>query len=94
MFSLFVEEYAQRDDRVILELAPVGAQSLLVLTHELSLPNPVDRSRIRREWAIVLDRLEALCTEGGVPYAIVPAPGRQSSAPWNSPGALLSAERR
>src|SRR6267378_1169532 len=31
VFSLFVEEYAQRDDRVILELAPVAAQSLLVL---------------------------------------------------------------
>ncbi|TLY57071.1 MAG: hypothetical protein E6K48_15420, partial [Gammaproteobacteria bacterium] len=56
VFSLFVEEYAQRDDRVILELAPVAAQSLLVLTHELSLPNPADKSRIQRGWAIVLDR--------------------------------------
>ncbi|TLZ27653.1 MAG: hypothetical protein E6K29_13310 [Gammaproteobacteria bacterium] len=75
VFSLFVEEYAQRDDRVILELAPVAAQSLLVLTHELSLPNPADKSRIQRGWAIVLDRLDALCTEGGVPCAVVPAQG-------------------
>ncbi len=75
VFSLFVEKYAQRDDRVILELAPVAAQSLFVLTHELSLPNPADRSRIQCGWAIVLDRLEALCTEGGVPYAVVPAQG-------------------
>src|SRR2546429_10018056 len=39
-------------------------RSLLVLTHELSLPNPADKSRIQRGWAIVLDRLDALCTEG------------------------------
>lgn len=66
VFSLFVEKYAQRDDRVIVELAPVADHSLLVLTHELSLANPADRFRIQREWAIVLDRLEALCTQGGV----------------------------
>lgn len=66
VFSLFVEKYAQRDDRVIVELAPVVNQSLLVLTHELSLPDPVERSRIQREWALVLDRLTALRTEGGV----------------------------
>lgn len=64
VFSLFVERYAQRDDRVIVELAPVAAQSLLVLTHELSLPDPAERCRIQREWAIVLDRLGALCSEG------------------------------
>lgn len=63
VFSLFVEKYAQRDDRVIVELAPVVTQSLLVLTHELSLPDPAERCRIRREWAIVLDRLGALCSE-------------------------------
>jgi uncharacterized protein YndB with AHSA1/START domain len=62
VFSLFVEKYAQRDDRVIVELAPVGQQSLLVLTHELSLPDPAERFRIQREWAIALDRLETLCT--------------------------------
>jgi uncharacterized protein YndB with AHSA1/START domain len=60
VFSLFVEKYALRDDRVIVELAPVAGQSLLVLTHELSLPNPAERSRIQREWARVLDRLAAL----------------------------------
>jgi uncharacterized protein YndB with AHSA1/START domain len=69
VFSLFVEKWAQRDDRVIVELAPLAKQSLLVLTHELSLPDPAERSRIRGEWAIVLDRLGALCSEGGVPGA-------------------------
>ena len=62
VFSLFVDKYAQRDDRVIVELAPVAARSLLVLTHELSLPNPAQRSRIQRGWALVLDRLGALCS--------------------------------
>lgn len=57
VFSLFVEKYAQRDDRVIVELAQVVEQSLLVLTHELSLPDPAERCRIEREWATVLDRL-------------------------------------
>jgi uncharacterized protein YndB with AHSA1/START domain len=60
VFSLFVERYAHHDDRVIVELAPVAGQSLLVLTHELSLPDPVERSRVRREWARVLERLAAL----------------------------------
>jgi uncharacterized protein YndB with AHSA1/START domain len=69
VFSLFVEKYAQRDDRVIVELAPVVNRSLLVLTHELSLPDPVERSRIQRGWATVLDRLGALCTEGSVSRA-------------------------
>jgi uncharacterized protein YndB with AHSA1/START domain len=69
VFSLFVEKYAQRDDRVILELAPVAKQSLVLLTHELSLPDPADRSRIQREWAMVLDRLGALCTAGVVSRA-------------------------
>jgi uncharacterized protein YndB with AHSA1/START domain len=66
VFSLFVDRYAQWDDRVIVEIAPVGEQSLLVLTHELSLANPADRARVRGEWATVLDRLEALCTRLGV----------------------------
>jgi len=60
VFSLFVERYAHHDDRVIVEVAPVAGQSLLVLTHELSQPDPVERSRIRREWARVLERLAAL----------------------------------
>jgi uncharacterized protein YndB with AHSA1/START domain len=63
VFSLFVEKYAQWDDRVIVELAPVAGQSLLVLTHELSLPNPAQRSRVQRGWARVLDGLAALCAE-------------------------------
>jgi uncharacterized protein YndB with AHSA1/START domain len=65
VFSLFVEKLAQRDDRVIVELAPVANRSLIVLTHELSLPEPADRLRIQREWAIALERLERLCSEGG-----------------------------
>jgi uncharacterized protein YndB with AHSA1/START domain len=69
VFSLFIERYAQRDDRVIIEIAPLAAQSLLVLTHELSLPNPAHRSRIQREWSIVLGRLAALCNEAAVPAA-------------------------
>lgn len=60
VFSLFAEEYALRDDRVIVELAPVAGQSLLVLTHELSLPDPAERSLIRRGWSRVLDRLGKL----------------------------------
>jgi uncharacterized protein YndB with AHSA1/START domain len=57
VFSLFVEKYAQSDDRVIVELAPVVNQALLVLTHELSVPDPAARWRIQHEWATVLDRL-------------------------------------
>jgi uncharacterized protein YndB with AHSA1/START domain len=64
VFSLFVEKYAQRDDRVIVELAPVEEQSLIVLTHEFSLRNPTERSRIERGWARVLDVLVAMCSEG------------------------------
>jgi uncharacterized protein YndB with AHSA1/START domain len=64
VFSLFVEKYALRDDRVIVELAPLERRSLLVLTHELSLPDPAARRRIEREWAIVLERLALLCTTG------------------------------
>ncbi|HUL46564.1 MAG TPA: SRPBCC family protein [Steroidobacteraceae bacterium] len=60
VFSLFVERYAHQDDRVIVELARVGGQSLLVLTHELSVADPMQRLRIRREWTRVVDRLAAL----------------------------------
>ena len=69
VFSLFVEKYAQRDDRVIVELAPVAKQSLLVLTHELSLADPAERARIQRGWAVVLNRLAALCIAGGAASA-------------------------
>jgi uncharacterized protein YndB with AHSA1/START domain len=57
VFSLFVERYAQWDDRVIVELAPVAGQSLLVLTHELSLPSAAQRSRVQSGWARVVDAL-------------------------------------
>jgi uncharacterized protein YndB with AHSA1/START domain len=33
VFSLFVEKYVQRDDHVVLELAPLQMQSLLLLNH-------------------------------------------------------------
>lgn len=69
VFSLFVEKYAQRDDRVIVELAPVASQSLLVLTHELSLPSAAQRSCVQRGWARVLDGLALLCTQGSIPLA-------------------------
>jgi uncharacterized protein YndB with AHSA1/START domain len=59
VFSLFVEKSAQQNDRVIVELAPVLGRSLLVLTHELSLPSPEARLRVRRGWARLLDRLAA-----------------------------------
>jgi hypothetical protein len=76
---------------VIVELAPVAERSLLVLTHELSLPNPAQRSRIQRGWALVLERLGALCTAGRIPPAVAPAPGGRAPnhvirpVPWFSP---------
>ena len=73
VFSLFVEKYAQRDDRVIVEFAPVEAQSLLVLTHEFSLRNPAERSRIQCGWTRALDALVALCREGRASHAIARA---------------------
>jgi uncharacterized protein YndB with AHSA1/START domain len=57
VFSLFVERYAQWDDRVIVELARVGEQSLLLLTHELSLQDARERARVRRGWERILERL-------------------------------------
>jgi len=86
VFSLFVEKYAQRDDRVIVELAPLEGRSLLVLTHELSLPNPAERSRIQRGWAIALDRLEALCTAGGAPSTVAAAQDGPVTGFANYPG--------
>jgi uncharacterized protein YndB with AHSA1/START domain len=76
VFSLFVEKYAQLDDRVTVELAPVAEQSLLVLTHELSLPNPAERTRIQREWLRVLDGLAALCARAPVSGAATPCAPR------------------
>jgi len=63
VFSLFVERYAQRDDRIVVEIAPVEGASLLVLTHEHSLPSPAERARIEGGWATALDELAALCSE-------------------------------
>jgi uncharacterized protein YndB with AHSA1/START domain len=77
--SLFVDKHRQRDDRVIVEFAPVGDQSLIVLTHEFSLPNPAERSRIQREWTRVLDILGALCGESRA--ASVSARAESASAP-------------
>jgi uncharacterized protein YndB with AHSA1/START domain len=76
VFSLFVEKYAQLDDRVTVEFASVGEQALLVLTHELSLPNAADRFRIQREWMLVLDGLAALCARGTVSGAAPPCARR------------------
>src|SRR5215472_7025805 len=79
VFSLFVEKYAQRDDRVIVEFAPVEGQSLIVLTHEFSLRNPAERSRIQCGWTRALDGLVALCSEGSASHAVARAQG--ASAP-------------
>jgi uncharacterized protein YndB with AHSA1/START domain len=63
VFSLYVEEYAQRDDCVVVEIAPVEQESLLVVTHELSLQSLAERGRIQAGWAAALDRLAASCGE-------------------------------
>ena len=76
VFSLFVERCGQWDDRVIVELAPVADQTLLVLTHELSLPNPAQRSRVQRGWARVMDGLAVtLATRGATACRLSEAPG-------------------
>ncbi len=95
VFSLFVEKYAQRDDRVIVELAPVEEQSLIVLTHEFSLRDPTERSRIERGWLTVVDALVAQCGTRGVSYGLeaagaavnlttVPAPRQRLTLNWAS----------
>ena len=73
VFSLFIEKYAQRDDRVIVEFAPVEGQSLIVLTHEFSLRNLAERSRIQCGWTRALDVLVALCREGSASHVIARA---------------------
>ena len=74
--SLFVEKCGQWDDRVIVELAPVADQTLLVLTHELSLPNPAQRSRVQRGWARVMDGLAVtLATRAAAACRPSEAPG-------------------
>jgi len=79
VFSLFVEKYAQRDDRVIVEFAPVEGQSLIVLTHEFSLRNPAERSRIQCGWTRAFDVLVALCSEGSASHAVARAQGAGAS---------------
>jgi uncharacterized protein YndB with AHSA1/START domain len=79
VFSLFVERYAQRDDRVIVELAPVAGQSLLLLTHELSLPSPAQRSRVQRGWGRVLDGLAATCREVQTLDSGIMRPGKSAA---------------
>jgi uncharacterized protein YndB with AHSA1/START domain len=74
-FTLFIEKYAQRDDRVIVEFAPIGQRSLVVLIHEFSLRDPAERSRIQRGWARALDRLVASCVEGEITHAVAPRGG-------------------
>jgi len=82
-FSLFVEEHGQRDDRVVVELAPVGGESLLVLTHEHSLPTQAESARIQGTWAAVLDELTALCNESAAhgPLPCLPA---RALVPWDA----------
>jgi uncharacterized protein YndB with AHSA1/START domain len=63
VFSLFVQKYAQADDRVMIELAPYERGSLLVLTHELSLHNASERSRIESGWTATLDALAVVLSE-------------------------------
>jgi len=69
VFSLFVEKYAQRDDRVTVELAPVAERTLIVLTHEFSLRNAAERSRIQHGWVRVLDLL-VLLHSAGAPHVV------------------------
>jgi uncharacterized protein YndB with AHSA1/START domain len=77
VFSLFVEAHAQRDDRVVVELAPVAKESLLVLTHEYSLPSPTKRARLQDEWETTLGELAASCGESAtyLPLPWLRAPG-------------------
>ena len=63
VFSLFVQKYAQADDRVMIELAPYERGSLLVLTHELSLHSASERSRIVSGWTTTLDGLAVVLSE-------------------------------
>jgi len=63
VFSLFVQRYAQRDDRVVVELASVDEETLLVLSHEHSLPSQTERIRIQGLWGTTLDELQASCRD-------------------------------
>jgi uncharacterized protein YndB with AHSA1/START domain len=49
------------DDRVIIELASVGSESLLVLTHEMGLERYAERYRVECEWRRRLGMLAFIC---------------------------------
>ena len=72
VFSLFAERYGQRDDRVVVEVAPLERQSLVVLTHEYSSPSQAERARIQGEWTTFLDRLTGSCSESAGPGIALP----------------------
>ena len=60
-FSLSDARGAPADDRVIIELASVGAGSLMVLTHEMGLERYAERHRIESGWRRRLGMLAFLC---------------------------------
>ena len=61
VFSLGDSTRASTDDRVIIELAPVGRGSLLVLTHEMGLERYAERRRVESEWRRRLGMLALIC---------------------------------
>ncbi len=60
-FSLRDKTRTPTDDRVIIEFAPVGLGSLLVLTHEMGLERYAERHRVEFEWRRRLGILAFLC---------------------------------
>jgi uncharacterized protein YndB with AHSA1/START domain len=83
VFSLYVERHAQRDDRVIVELARVGEESLLVLTHEHSLPTQAESARIHGGWTRALDRVAVLCDKSASRSSPLPWFRAPAFAPWD-----------
>jgi uncharacterized protein YndB with AHSA1/START domain len=60
-FSLSDNMHTSTDDRVIIELASVGRESILVLTHEMGLERYAERQRVESEWRRRLSKLAFLC---------------------------------
>jgi uncharacterized protein YndB with AHSA1/START domain len=60
-FSLSDDTRKPADDRVIIEFAPVGPASLMVLTHEMGLARYAERARVESEWRRRLALLACLC---------------------------------
>lgn len=60
-FSLSDSTRAAMSDRVIIELAPLGLGSLMVLTHEMGLERYEERHRVESEWRRRLSLLAFLC---------------------------------